>query len=55
MWTSDVNYVTQNNGCMQLLATLCVFQPLLHDETVVASRCHCYMMKPLWHQDVIVT
>ena len=31
MWTFDVNYVTQNNSYVQLLARLCMFQPLLHD------------------------
>ena len=31
MWEFDVNYVIQNNRYVQLLATLCVFQPLLRD------------------------
>ena len=31
MWTFDVNYVTHNNSYVQLLVTLCVFQPLLRD------------------------
>ena len=31
MWTFDPNYVTQNNNYVQLLATLCVIQPLLRD------------------------
>ena len=31
MWTVDINYVTQNNGYVQMLATLRVFLPLLRD------------------------
>ena len=31
MWTFDVNYVTQNNSYVQLLAILCVLQALLCD------------------------
>ena len=29
MWEFDVNYVIQSNRYVQLLATLCVFQPLI--------------------------
>ena len=31
MWMFDINNVTQNNSYIQLLATLCMFQPLLRD------------------------
>ena len=31
VWTFDVNYITWNNSYVQVLATLCVFQPLLRD------------------------
>ena len=31
MWTFYVNYVTQNNSYIQLLATLCMFLPLLRN------------------------
>ena len=31
MWTFDLNYVTQNNSYVQLLATQCLFQPLILD------------------------
>ena len=31
IWTVDVNDETQNNSYVQLLATLCVFQPLLRN------------------------
>ena len=31
MWTFDINYVTQNNSYMQLLATLCMKKADVHD------------------------
>ena len=30
-WAFYVNFVTQKNSSVQLLATLCLFQPLLRD------------------------
>ena len=38
MWTFDVNYVTRNNGYVQLLAALCVFQPLLRDLSQMSAE-----------------
>ena len=31
MWKIDLNYITQTNSYVQLLATLCLFYPLLRD------------------------
>ena len=60
MKTFDVNYVTQNNSYMQLLATLCMFQTLLHNlhkkstecfvkPAVVCDFCGTKMSLPSWH------
>ena len=38
MWTFDVNYVTQYNRYVQLLATLYVFLPLLRDLCQVSTE-----------------
>ena len=35
----DVNYVTQNNSFVQLLATLCLFLPFLHDLCQTSIEC----------------
>ena len=43
MCTFDVDSITQNNGYMQLLATLCMFLPLLRDLHQMSSEC---FMKP---------
>ena len=46
MWTFDVNYATQNNSYLQLLATLCAFQPLLRGlrQTSTERFNHCYVI-----------
>lgn len=38
MWTFLVNYVTQNNSYVQLLAMVCVFQPLLRDQSQLSTE-----------------
>ena len=39
----DVDYITQNNSYVQLLAPLCMFQPLIHDLRQTTTE---YFVKP---------
>ena len=43
MWMFDINYVTQNNSYMQLLAMLCVFLPVLRDLCQTSTK---HFVKP---------
>ena len=37
-WSFYVNFVSQKNNSVQLLATLCLFQPLLRDLRQTSKR-----------------
>ena len=39
MWMFYIDYITRNNSYVQLLATLCMFLPLLHDLCQMSTEC----------------
>ena len=39
IWIFDINYVTQNNSYIQLLAPLCSFLPLFRDLCQTSTKC----------------